>query len=56
MVLLGDLAVRTEWVLKLNPESGEITNATIPEEYVRPPYREGGVCSGVRDCPAHQHA
>lgn len=28
-------------VLQLNLESGEITNATIPEEYVRPPYREG---------------
>lgn len=41
MVLLGNLAVRTGRVLQFNPESGENTNATIPEEYVRPPYREG---------------
>ena len=41
MVLLGNLAVRTGRVLQFNPESGEITNTTIPEEYVRPPYREG---------------
>ncbi len=41
MVLPGNLAVRTGRVLQFTAESGEITNATNPEEYVRPPYREG---------------
>lgn len=41
MVLLGNLAVRTGRTLELNPSTGQITNATIPEEYLRPTYREG---------------
>ncbi len=41
MVLLGTLAVRTGRVLEVDPASGRITNMTIPEEYVRPTYREG---------------
>src|SRR5207237_8009762 len=41
MVLLGDLAVRTGRVLELNPETGQVANATIPEEYIRPTYRSG---------------
>jgi predicted dehydrogenase len=41
MVLLGNLAVRTARTLELDPATGRITNANIPEEYVKPTYREG---------------
>src|SRR5207247_1545588 len=39
MVLLGCLAVRLGRVLEINPENGQVTNARVPEEYVRPTYR-----------------
>jgi predicted dehydrogenase len=41
MVLLGNLAVRTAQTLEINPQSGDVANATIPAEYVRPEYRAG---------------
>ena len=41
MVLLGNLALRTAQVLELNPQSGEVANATVPPEYIRPEYRAG---------------
>ena len=39
MVLLGNLAVRTGRVLELT--DGRITNTVVPEEYIKPSYREG---------------
>jgi predicted dehydrogenase len=41
MVLLGNLAVRAARTLELDPATGRITNANIPEEYVKPTYRDG---------------
>jgi len=41
MVLLGNLAVRSAQALDLNPQTGAVLNATIPEEYIRPRYRQG---------------
>ena len=41
MVLLGNLAVRTGKVLELDSASGRVTNTTVPEEYVKPDYRQG---------------
>ncbi len=41
MVLLGNLAVRTAKVLEIDPRSGEVTNATIPDDYLNPTYRAG---------------
>ncbi len=41
MVLLGNLAIRTGRTLELNPETGEVTNVKIPEEYLMPRYRAG---------------
>jgi hypothetical protein len=41
MVLLGNLAVRTAQTLEINPQSGDVANAAIPAEYVRPEYRAG---------------
>ncbi len=41
MVLLGNLALRTAQVLELNPQSGEVANAAVPPEYIRPEYRAG---------------
>jgi len=41
MVLLGNLAVRTAQVLDVNPQTGDIANAGVPAEYVRPEYRAG---------------
>ncbi|MGD8726161.1 MAG: Gfo/Idh/MocA family oxidoreductase [Gemmatimonadales bacterium] len=41
MVLLGNLAVRSAKVLEIDPRTGEVTNTTIPEEYITPVYREG---------------
>jgi predicted dehydrogenase len=41
MVLLGNLAIRTGRTLELNPETGEVTNVKIPDEYLMPRYRTG---------------
>jgi hypothetical protein len=41
MVLLGNLAVRTAKVLEIDPRTGEVTNTAIPEEYIKPEYRDG---------------
>jgi hypothetical protein len=41
MVLLGNLAVRAAKVIEIDPETGQVTNTAIPEEYIRPTYREG---------------
>jgi predicted dehydrogenase len=42
MVLLGNLAVRSARELELDPATGEIVNGvSIPEPYVRAPYRSG---------------
>jgi len=41
MVLLGNLAVRVGRTLEINPQTGEVTNTTIPEDYIRPQYRAG---------------
>lgn len=41
MVLLGNLAIRMNQVLELNPNTGEVTNAKVPEDYVRTQYRSG---------------
>jgi predicted dehydrogenase len=41
MVLLGNLAIRTAQVLEIDSQTGEVANATIPPEYVRPEYRSG---------------
>ena len=41
MVLLGNLAVRTAQAIDVNPQTGAVLNATIPEEYIRPRYRQG---------------
>jgi predicted dehydrogenase len=41
MVLLGNLALRAARALELNPATGEILSPTLPEEYIRPVYREG---------------
>jgi hypothetical protein len=41
MVLLGNLAIRVGRNLELNPETGDVTNVRVPEEYVRPSYRSG---------------
>jgi hypothetical protein len=41
MVLLGNLAVRAARALEIDPDSGKVTNAEIPEEYIKPTYRQG---------------
>ncbi len=41
MVLLGNLAVRVGRKLELDPQTGRVTNVQIPEEYLKPEYREG---------------
>jgi predicted dehydrogenase len=41
MVLLGNLAVRSARALQLDPSTGQVTNASIPEEYIRPTFRDG---------------
>jgi hypothetical protein len=41
MVLLGNLAVRLARPLELDPATGAVTSATIPEELVTPEYRSG---------------
>jgi predicted dehydrogenase len=41
MVLLGNLAVRMGRNLEFNPQTGEVTNCRVPEEYNKPNYRSG---------------
>ena len=41
MVLLGNLAVRSQQALEVNPATGEITNARMAEEYIKPTFRKG---------------
>jgi len=41
MVLLGNLAVRTGRVLELDRSNGQVTNTSVPEEYLKPEYRPG---------------
>jgi len=41
MVLLGCLAVRLGRALEINPETGQVTNVAIPDEYIHPHYRSG---------------
>jgi len=41
MVLLGNFAVRTATVLEIDPQSGKVTGTEIPEESVKPTYRDG---------------
>jgi hypothetical protein len=41
MVLLGNLAVRTGRTLELDSATGVVVSPTIPDEYIRPAYREG---------------
>jgi hypothetical protein len=43
-VLGGDSrgrAAREGRVLETNPDSGQVTNARVPDEYIRPTYRSG---------------
>ena len=41
MVLLGVLGVRMGRSLELNPQTGQITNVRVPEEWIRPTPRKG---------------
>ncbi len=41
MLLLGNFAVRMQQPIDLNPQTGEIRNAGVPPEYLRPEYRKG---------------
>ena len=41
MVLLGNLAVRTGGPVEIDPATGDCLTEDVPEEYIRPPYREG---------------
>ena len=41
MVLLGNLALRMGRDLTLDPETGEVTNAKVPAEWIMPAYRKG---------------
>ena len=41
MVLLGCLAVRLGRALEINPENGQVTNVSIPDEFIHPRYRSG---------------
>jgi hypothetical protein len=41
MVLLGNLAVRTAQPIDVNPQTGDVLTAGIPEDYLRPHYRPG---------------
>lgn len=41
MVLLGNLAVRAGRTLELDPATGAVRGATIPQAWVSPSYREG---------------
>ena len=41
MVLLGNLAVRTAQPVDVNPQTGAVLTPGIPEEYIKPRYRQG---------------
>ncbi len=41
MVLLGNLAVRTQQALEFDASSGQVTNVSVPEELFRSEYRGG---------------
>jgi hypothetical protein len=41
MVLLGNLAVRTAQPVDVNPANGTVLTPGVPEEYVKPKYRQG---------------
>ena len=41
MVLLGCLAVRSGKVLEIDAKSGNVTNVTLPKEWLQPTYRSG---------------
>ena len=41
MVLLGNLAVRTQQALEFDHRTGQVTNVTVPGELFRSEYREG---------------
>ncbi len=41
MVLLGNLAVRLGRALDVNPQTGDVTNLKVPDEYIKPMYRKG---------------
>ena len=41
MVLLGNLAIRMDRALELDPKTGQVTNATVPDEFVKTDYRSG---------------
>ena len=41
LVLLGNLAVRSQRPIELNPDTGEILTQGIPEDWIKPTYRAG---------------
>ena len=41
LVLLGNLAVRSQRVIELNPDTGEILTQGVPQEWLKPTYRSG---------------
>jgi predicted dehydrogenase len=41
MVLLGNLAVRMQQPLDINPTTGAVTNVPVPEEWIKPRFRTG---------------
>lgn len=41
MVLTGNLAVRMQTTIELDPSTGRVTNVQVPEEYIMPEYRAG---------------
>ena len=41
MIVLGNLAVRSGRTIELDPESGVLKTAGIPEEWILPKYRSG---------------
>lgn len=41
MILLGNLALRLQRPVDLNPDTGQILTAGIPDEWLRPTYRAG---------------
>jgi predicted dehydrogenase len=41
MVLLGCLSIRAGQTLQIDPATGNVTNMTLPEEWITPKYRSG---------------